>query len=254
MTFWLTKNNNMKFFQFTFCILLTLIVFNCDSDQEDIRDYYFPLKALQDGMVYEYEAITPDSLAPYYWYYRSFIQENAVYLTGTYYEVDLIPKQFIKESLVSNGMLLDTIIIYNTDSLNKQVPIDVKIESGAAYPFEVSLPSGVFVYNINWQDPDDSSTTTTLIKNRRYLGDTTFVFKNNTYECKAFEVRELVEVESEGVLEQEFQGVEFYAKGVGLVYTKKIINESLGFEYGLSKTYPMDTLETIFSKQYDTDY
>ena len=223
---------------------------DCSDDQKNIRDYYFPLKQLKEGLVYEYQAIAPDSLAPYYWFYRSIIEEDRVFLTGTYYEVDLIPKQFTQEELVENGMLLDTLILYYTDSTDRQQPIKVDIVAGNLFPFQVSLPSGVFLYNVHWQEPDDPTTTTTLIKNRRYLGDTTFVFQNKTYDCVVFDVKELVEVNQEGALEQQFSGIEFYAKGVGLVYTKRIINEHLSFEYALANRYQMDTLEQKFLERY----
>ncbi len=227
------------------------IVLGCsEHPKRDIRDYYFPLKSLMDGLVYEYQAIYPDSLAPYYWFYRAVKNDQQVFLTGTNYEVDLIPKQFIQEELVDNGMLINELTLYHTDSTNKQVPYEVNIEAPSTFPFYVSIPGGIFLYRVNWQEPTDSMTTTTLIKNRRYLGDTTFLYKDKSYDCIAFEVKELVAVENEGVLEQEFEGVEFYAKGIGLVYVKKQIAPELSFEYALADRYPMDTLEQKFLQLY----
>ena len=161
------------------------------------------------------------------------------------YEADFIPRQLVKEELVDNGMLLNDLYIYRTDSTGKQESYDINIIAGNSFPFKVSKPSGVFLYNINWEDPQ-KGTTTTLIKNRRYLGDTTFIFAGQEYkDCIAFSQKELVEVESEGVLSQEFEGVEFYAKGVGLVYFKKVITPTLTLEYALADRYPMDTLTAI---------
>ena len=232
-------------------LLIPFFFAGCQQDrQRDIRDYYFPLKSLSEGMVYEYEAVYPDSLAPYYWYYRSVPTDQQIFLTGTYYEVDLIPRQLTREEMVNNGMLLEDLSLYHTDSLGKQQPYPVKIVAGNTFPFYVSLTGGIFLYRVEWQEPSDPSTTTTLIKNRRYLGDTTFVYKNQHYDCVAFEVRELVEVENEGVLEQQFDGVEFYAKGIGLVYVKKQVTEELSFAYALADRYPMDTLEQKFLRVY----
>ena len=262
MPFWHIKVNNMKFLQVhchlglplknsAYWLMAFFLLTGCRQDRKrDIRDYYFPLNSLSEGMVYEYEAVYPDSLAPYYWYYRSVPADQQMFLTGTYYEVDLIPRQLIREEMVGNGMLLEELSLFHTDSLGKQQPNPVKILAGNTFPFYVSLPGGVFLYRIEWQDPSDSSTTTTLIKNRRYLGDTTFLYKNKEYDCVAFEVKELVEVENEGVLEQQFAGVEFYAKGVGLVYVRKQVSEQLSFAYALTDRYPMDTLEQKFLKVY----
>ncbi len=199
-------------------------------------------------MVYEYQAIQPDSLTPQYWYYRSLIQDDQVLLTATLYEADFIPRQLVKEELVSNGMLLNDLYLYYTDSLDRQESYDINIVAGNTFPFKVSQPSGIFLYNINWTDPNDGSTTT-LIKNRRYLGDTTFNYAGVNYnDCVAFEVRELVEVDSEGVLSQEFSGVEFYAKNVGLIYYKKEIPNLFTLEYALADRYPMDSLEVMFGE------
>ena len=230
--------------KFKFILLfLILLIYSCSEDNsKDIRDYYFPLKQLKEGMVYEYEAIQPDSLSPQYWYYRTIMQDGQVFLTGTMYEADFVPRQLVKEELVENGMLLDDLFIYYSDSTNKQQSYDIQIVAGNAFPFQVSLPSGIFLYNIHWEDPI-RQTTTTLIKNRRYLGDTTLTMAGRQFDdCIAFGVKELVEVESEGVLAQEFEGVEIYAKGTGLVYFKKIISSQLTLEYLLADRYPMDTL------------
>ena len=233
----------MKIFQVVFVLLFLA---SCSKDTtRDIRNYYFPLKLLQDGLVYEYQAIQPDSLSPQYWYYRSLKQEDQILLTGTMYEADFIPRQLVKEELVNNGMLLNDIYVYYTDSMGLQSSYDINIEAGNVFPFRVSLPSGVFLYHINWED-NKRGQTTTLIKNRRYLGDTTFTYADQQFkDCIAFSVKELVEVESEGVLAQEFDGVEFYAKGIGLVYYKKVISPELTIEFGLADRYPMDTLEVI---------
>ena len=234
-----------------YLLWLVVLVVSCQSDgQEDIRDYYFPIQQLKDGLVYEYEALEPDSLAPYYWYYRSLIQDDAVYLSGTFYEVDLIPKQQQTELMVSNGILLEDLYLYYADSLNKQQSYTVDIVSGSLFPFKVSAEGGIFLYRIAWPDPQDPTLVTTLIKNRRYVGDTTYVYQGETYPCKVFSVKEQVEIDQEGVLEQQFDGIEFYAKGLGLVYTKKIINPSLQIAYGLVDRYPMTKLEAQFQSIY----
>ena len=118
MTFWHFKVKDMKFFQLVWIVFLGALMLDCSDDQKNIRDYYFPLKQLKEGLVYEYQAIAPDSLAPYYWFYRSIIEEDRVFLTGTYYEVDLIPKQFTQEELVENGMLLDKTTTYRDNPVH----------------------------------------------------------------------------------------------------------------------------------------
>lgn len=227
---------------------------SCEWDgRVDIRDYYFPMSELQNGLVYEYQAIKPDSLAPFYWYYRTIEQAEGTYLSGTYYEVDLIPRQQQTELFVDNGILLEDLYLYYNDSLQKQHSYDVEILQGNLFPFKVSEQGGIFLYKIQWKDPVNPEIVTTLIKNRRYEGDTTYTYKGVPYPCKRFSVRELVSIDQEGVLEQAFSGEELYAKGLGLVYLKKVITKELMFEYELADRYPMDSLEQKFSDYYSND-
>lgn len=232
--------------------LLVVLTYSCKSDSEkkDIRHYYFPLKQITEGLVYEYMPISQDSLSPAYWYYRSFFDENGAYMTGTYYEYDFIPLQFVREEVVGNGMLLEDIKIYYTDSTGVQESLPIEILSGSVFPFEVRDSGGIFLYKIRWSQPDNPSVTTTLIKNRRYVGDTTYTYKGKNYDCVAFEVRELIELEDEaqGGMEPEWDGLELYAKDLGLVYYRKRISEQLDLSYGLKDTYPMEELEAKFKE------
>ena len=54
----------------TVAVLLSLLS-SCDDDQQDLRDYYFPLRELTDGLVYEYRDLNYDSLSADFWYYRT---------------------------------------------------------------------------------------------------------------------------------------------------------------------------------------
>ena len=96
--------------------------------------------------------------------------------------------------------------------------------------------------------PSHPKVETTLIKNRRFMGDTTFVYQGQTHESILFEVRELFERDDqeEGYFEQEFSGIEIYAKDIGLVYYRKEITSELIIEYQLVDQYPMTELEEKF--------
>lgn len=230
----------------------SLFFFACQSGDgsKNIREYYFPLRQLQDGLVYEYEAVNGDSLAPNYWYYRSFVQEDGIFFTGTYYDAaDLTPLQFVREEMVSNGMRLVDLYLYEPDSTGKAERTDAEIIAGSVFPFEVRDSGGVFVYHVKWTSPGEPATSTALIKNRRYAGDTTFTFQGKRYDCVVFEVRELLEHEQEGFFEQEFSTVEWYARDLGLVYYRKEITTDLILEYRLADRYPMEQLEALFRQK-----
>ena len=229
---------------------------SCRNDgSKDIRDYYFPLKQLEDGLVYEYQPVYPDSLTPAYWYYRSFIQEDGVFLTGTYYEYDLIPMQLVREELIANGMLVHDVFLYDEvrDSTGLQNRTSVEVLQGSAFPFEVSDSSGVFLYKIRWEPPQDSGAVITLVKNRRFVKDTLVEVSGNSMDAVIFDVRELLSYDKEGVFEQEYGGREIYAKGVGLVYYDKKIGGNMAFSYALNRRYPMKELEQQYEQKIQED-
>ncbi len=227
----------------------------CNRDgKKGLRDFYFPLKQLKEGMVYAYESARNDSLRDTtYWYYRSIRNDTGIFLTGTYYGSLPSPQQFVREEMVRNGMLTSEVFLYTTDSLGKQQPVPVEIISGSAFPFEVSdSGSGIFLYKIRFAFPANPLDTITLIKNRRYLSDTTFTFENETNKAVAFELRELVESgnRQQGYVEPRYGGKEIYAKGIGLVYSEKRISESYVLANRLIFRCSMDELVAIFEKKY----
>jgi hypothetical protein len=229
--------------------VLACILSACQSDTRHIRDYYFPLKQLTEGLVYEYQSVNNDSLAPEYWYFRSFVLDSGIYLTGTSYSPDFTPQQLVREEMVSNGMILQDLYLYDSDSTDFQQQVAAQIIAGNVFPFEVRDSGGIFLYKVSWQLPSEPGATTTLIKNRRYAGDTTFVFQDKRYDCVVFEVRELLEYDLNGRFEQEFSSVEWYAKGLGLVYYRKDIAADLVLEYRLIDRYPMTRLEEAFRQK-----
>lgn len=231
-----------------------LVLFSLTSCQgggaQDIRDYYYPLRALEEGVVYEYRSPAIDSLTPAYWYHRSFIQDNGVYLTSTYYEHELEPLQLVKEEVVSNGMLVKDVYLYEpSDNTGRQERIKVSVLQGAAFPFAVSDSSGVFLYKVRWAPPQDSGATYTVIKNRRYTGDTLVNVMGEEREAVVFQVKELLEYDKNGVFEKQYDGQEVYAKGLGLVYYSKTVDDQMSWDYALVNHYPMDTLEQQFKQQ-----
>lgn len=237
-------------FRAFFILLLASLTFCRNSATKDIRNYYFPLKELEEGLVYEYQPVYPDSLTPAYWFYRSFIGKEGIYLTGMYYEYELIPLQLVREELVRNGMLTQEVFLYERpDSSGKQDRIEVEVLQNNAFPFEVSDSSGIFLYKIAYEPPSDPGAKITLIKNRKYRSDTTFIYNEDPYDAVVFDVKELVEYDKEGVFEQQYNSTEIYAEGLGLVYYDKRVSNELSWAYRLAGRYPMEKLEEDFKQR-----
>lgn len=234
-------------------LLFGSLLFTCtrQNDTLDIRNYYFPLKELKDGMVYEYDFVGNDSIAPDYWYYRSVERGGKKYLTSTLYRPgDLSPQIHAQEVMVKNGMLLENIYFFEKDSSGKkeQLTVPVKVVAGNVYPFYVSNPGGIFLVRLEWTWAQDSLDKNVLIKNRRFGGETSFEVEGKKYAAVKFGLKEAVENHKNGLwAPPPYPGDETYAKGIGRVHYRKFIGNEI-MEYKLVKRYPMTELEKKFKK------
>ncbi len=219
-----------------------------EAGVRDIRGYYFPMKELQNGLVYEYRAEGMSELGSSYWYFKFYPGQKGNFLHSTFYEENLIPVQQLSEEVVANGMLLRQLYLYSRDSLpgGRQIRSAAEIISPSVFPFRVRDQGGIFLYHVRWQDPGDSSAWYTVIKNRYFAGDTTFVFEGKTYPAVKFELKEHIELDQIGVFESTYPGMEIYARGLGLVYYQKEIQENMLLAYRLESRFPMETLEKRF--------
>jgi hypothetical protein len=218
----------------------------------DIRGYYFPLEKLEAGSVYEYASEGNVGTEVAYWYYRSFLKGDKKIFSSTFYENDVAPRQHIQEEVVRNGLLLKSLFIYDLPDEKrgyKQERTDVNIVAGNTFPFEVRDSFGIFLYFIKWQSREKDAPEYRLIKNRRFMGDTIFTWKNQRIPAIYFKVREKIEVEEEGVTGQLLEGIEIYAKGIGLVYYEKELSADVTLAYRLVKQMSMEDLEKKWEQE-----
>jgi hypothetical protein len=237
-----------------FYLLLVSISFlmSCENEK-DISKFYFPVKKLEQGKVYEYRFLNKPEVDPQYWYYQTLKadpkagEKKGAFFTGTLYDAAYRIRQIVSEEAVSNGMMLDDIYLYMYDSNNESTRIQPNILSPSVYPFTVEDTSHIYLYKIKFVYPNDTTHSTTVIKNRRFVGKTTYNYKGKSYKCVEFEVREAFDDDKNGRIHQEYKTKELYAEGIGLIYYKKTIGTEV-LEYGLKDIYEMSELEKNFSK------
>lgn len=232
--FWLQKGLALFF--------LVVLALSCEKER-DLRAYYFPMKELKRGLVYEYQSVGPDSFPPAYWYYRSFINGDSVFLTGTKYNGRILPEQFVREEMVGNGMLTVENFIYENDSFGRQLQLPVQIIAGDVFPFFVKEEGGVFVHQTRWDSKMADGTSFEITKNRKFIGDTTYTVLDKELPAIKFQVREALDQKRDGTLTLESIGEEIYAQGVGLVAFKKRFDNGLNLSFELRLRYGMDILE-----------
>lgn len=218
----------------------------CSDDRRDIREFYFPVRQLSDGRVYEYQAVGNDSLPPVYWYYLTVEQDTGVFLTASYYGSDYVPQQFVREEMLNEGMVLADLYLYEPDSTGRQQQVRAEVLSGSVFPFFVDPSSpAIYLYKVHFQLPSQPPhASTTLIVNRQYAGDTTFTFDGEVYDAIRLQLRGVVEVRDtvSGNIEPQFTGEEIYARGLGLVEYWRRVGPQL-MHYRLAERYGMQRLE-----------
>jgi len=233
---------------FTYCslALISIALISCEKnkDTHDIKSYYFPINQLKDGLVYEYHPVNNDSLPIEFWYYHTLETDTATYLTATYYDQNYTVRQVSNEEIVSNGSILHNHFLYEFDSTGLQYQIPASITSSNAFPFEVRDSGGVFILKMKWIYQQNPEVSMTLIRNRQYAGHANYDFKQNELDCVRFDLKEVVDHSADGHLEiAPYNGMEYYAKGLGLIYYKKEISKDFILEYELVDTFSMKILE-----------
>ncbi len=224
-----------------------VFLFSCAEEEgkRNVRAFYYPLEELKTPMVYEYRAINNDSLGAEYWYFETHETDTATYFTGNHFNRNFEVSQFSSEEVVQNGTIQRDYVLFTYDSLGQQFQVPAEIEFGNTFPFEVKDSNSIFLQKLKWTFSENPLIMTTLIRNRRYIGESKYTYKGKIYDCIEFQLKELIDDFNNGYFEKEYEGVERYAKGMGLVYYKKIIDDII-LEYELVGVYPMETLEQKF--------
>ncbi|MEM6317309.1 MAG: hypothetical protein AAF960_06545 [Bacteroidota bacterium] len=236
-----------------FLSIVLLLGCQTDNGRQNIRAYYYPVQNFMDGKVYEYRAVN-DSLAPFYWYFRTTISKGDTILTSEYFDHDFVIQQLTNEEFVKNGVVLNDFYLYEIDTLTgQQVRNPVRVEVDNVYPFEVTDSNGVFLYKVFWKDYYDPQQKFRLIKNRRFMDYTSYPFQGKSVECVRFKNKELLEIEAVGFQELTYNSVELYAKNIGLIYFRKEIDGNIVQEYELADVYEMTDLEAKFKASMESD-
>lgn len=244
-------------FRATFFLTIFIFFVNaCSDGKRDIRDYYFPVEDLKEGLVYAYAAQTGDTSERRYWYLRAFEQDSGLFMASTQYDRNFEIVQMLREKILNSGSRARNSFLYETDTTTGVArPIPVVIGSPDLFPFRVTDSLGVFLFNLKYHPLFDTAATIYVIRNRRYLGDGPgFEFAGKKYPTIRFGLREAVGNEKEGASEVAGTGEEWYAKGLGLVYYEKSFAEGkIRYVFRLKETFPMTELERRAGRHFEKE-
>ncbi|MEM9261481.1 MAG: hypothetical protein AAGA62_17710, partial [Bacteroidota bacterium] len=135
------------------------------------------------------------------------------------------------------------LFLYELDRPGQQVPIQGDILSPHVFPFDISNPEDLYIYQVRFQLLSQPNGHTTFLLNRKFLRDTTFQFEGNTYPSIQFSTLGSVDQRDTiaGAIEPVFSGREIYAKGLGLVYYERSYGQGgPSFQHQLVDRYSME--------------
>jgi len=254
-------------------ILIVAFVFfllnSCSSPKTDyinIEDYYFPIEGLTNGgLIYEFQPIINDDLTAgrndsvysIYYKYEYFESDTPMFVITQF---DEFCRQSVlhRDKVTYNGTVQEGLRLmeYKDYKSDSAAIVDVNIEKGNVFPFEVR-DSSMFQYKINWASQLSPTTNITIDRIRMYKGKTTHFYKNIPYECVEFKVREEIYVEdaTEGGSDPApYTKIERYAEGIGLVYYTAMGGNGETIAYQLVDMYPMKEFTEKCEKLFFDDY
>ncbi len=225
-----------------FLIFMTIMVLgSCSKNEKNLKSFYFPFEKLEKGLVYEFKSL--NGMPIEYWMYFSKKKQG----TYQFRSVNITPSgkkiQEVIEKEVSNGMKMVEYNLFQYDSTGRQITTALDILSPASFSFSEPDTSNIYVFKAKIQDPFDTSLTTTIIKNKKFDRFDTFKFKGKNYPAVIINLKELIEQEKkdDGYLTPpSYDGEEWFAEGIGLVYYKKNINDDFKIEYRLNNIMTLD--------------
>ncbi len=199
-------------------VVLPLLGLACGSEP-DIRDYYYPVRELTDGLVYQYQNTGTLSEEPYeYWYYLGTDQDTALYLSATRYEGGVTPVQVSTERVRNDGVYLQQLRLYPLLPTGERVRTEAEVIYDRVFPF-YPKDGRATGYRVRFLDPDNSDAENYISLNRYYRGDTTLRIMGEDRQAVVFDLAgEVSQRDPElGDISPTFSGYEIYARGLGLV-------------------------------------
>ncbi len=259
-----------RHFKYFFIVIFLLVLnWGCNDDKEDYQNiarFYYPLESLTDGgKVYEFQPVIndtiraggTDSMLSVYYKLEYFETDTTPTLITTQFDVFCRQAAIYRDEIIKNGVLQQglRLLEYPNISSDSAVFSDARIINPNVYPYEVRDSSG-FMYRVSWEAPLDKQDRSTLTRVRIFTGMTTHIYKGVPYDAVEFLVKDkiLSQHPIEGDWTYEYDKIERYAEGLGLVYYTAIGKNNKMVGYELADMYLMEDFtkkcETLFFNDY----
>ena len=134
---------------------------------------------------------------------------------------------------MGNGVLTDSLHFVLFDSTQQKHLIRAKVIKPNRFPF-MADSSLTWATKLDWPQPGDSLRIV-LERRRKYAGPAQWQHKGKTIPAVRFVTEDHLETERDGWTTSVWAGEELYAKGYGLVFWRRAVNEGMTIEFELMK-------------------
>ncbi|AFC24737.1 hypothetical protein SGRA_2006 [Saprospira grandis str. Lewin] len=197
-----------------------------EVEANNIKAYYFPIKALEEPQVYEYVDDSTGQID--YWLYNTvYDKAGNQFLLGTNYNQKGEQQQFFRSQILADGAILKDYRFFQTDSSGKSHTSSAKIKEPVLYPFKPTQEAGqVYRFWVNFSIAPDTAVVYDIVRNRSLSKESlTFSWEGQELPAIQLDVEEFSETNDSingGHWKMQGQRQEIYAQGLGLVYIKSI--------------------------------
>ena len=229
-------------------LFVFLVLSSCIGEKPPLKDYYFPVEDMTQGRVYRYDREGKGAPQREYWHIQSTKTDSGFLLSTRILDINYLLQQEKTELQVPNGILLlnSTYVLDQRPQAIKRIPLEVQRDN--AFPYAEPDSGQVHIVRYRYQEPSDSSFTTTLTRLRRYKGIEAYDKLNFKGNAAAFHLTEYFENEGEGVLTLEIEAKEYWLDTVGLVAWEKIMGPRDTIRYHLTQWQTLEDFEKTNGK------
>ena len=236
------------------CCFCIVSLVSCNNNR--LENYYYPIGNLSSGLIYEYES--PETGHKDYVYVQSLRDENKQWrLVKTSYGANFQQYSIIKEKKLEDGMIYEDYMFLIPDStgITRNYKAQIK-EDNVAYPFAPQKDSLAFYrFEMEYRLPPDLDLVIKFVGDRKYKGFQQYNWNGTATTVAVIERKatyNFSDPNKGGSWNQEGFQTEYYAKGIGLIYSKSIRREqdrTFVNERTLTRRYPMTEFLKMANQQ-----
>jgi hypothetical protein len=231
--------------------IFSLTLLSCEQtpgepkgDVDNAMDYYFPIDDLKKPKVYHYKPGNPNERDMYWVLYVEDTLGEEFLITDSY-SVDskgvILHIEWLKEKITHQTAYIEdyTMIYYGYH--DTEIPIRSHIKSDVVFQGQLEKNES-FIWSYTMAVANTENVKEQMQRTRKYTGNALdFSFDKKKVKALVFKDKYLIHrTKFEKTIETAvYDQYSYYAKGIGLIYYKRIIGEKT-FEYELKSIYDVN--------------